>query len=138
MKADEIEPKAGPTRHIVDPPSNNNNNNSGDDNSNASQVSLVCCQTTAGPLSIAVHPSWAPLGAQRFLAMVRDDYFSSQVPFMRCLTKMLCQFGIAGDPKVNVKYKRKNMQDDPQWLPEGKVNRKNKLNVKRFSKGYLA
>ena len=43
-------------KHIVSPPQGN--------------VTLVCCNTTAGVLNIEVHPTWAPLGAQRFLEMV--------------------------------------------------------------------
>ena len=43
-------------KHIVSPPQGN--------------VTLVCCNTTAGVLNIEVHPAWAPLGAQRFLEMV--------------------------------------------------------------------
>ncbi len=33
-------------------------------------VTLVCCNTTKGPLNIEVHPHWAPNGAKRFLDMV--------------------------------------------------------------------
>jgi hypothetical protein len=43
--------------HIVPPP--------------AGPVTLVCCNTTKGPLNIEVHPTWAPNGARRFLEMVR-------------------------------------------------------------------
>lgn len=43
-------------RHIVPPP--------------AGPVTLVCCNTTKGPLNIEVHPTWAPNGAERFLHMV--------------------------------------------------------------------
>jgi hypothetical protein len=42
--------------HIVPPP--------------AGPVTLVCCNTTKGPLNIEVHPTWAPNGARRFLEMV--------------------------------------------------------------------
>lgn len=46
-------------RHIVAPP--------------AGEVTLVCCNTTKGPLNIEVHPTWAPRGAERFLLMVSLD-----------------------------------------------------------------
>ena len=55
------------------------------------RVTLVCCNTTAGPLSIAVHDNWAPLGAARFLEMVRNEYFSSKVALMRCVHNFICQ-----------------------------------------------
>jgi cyclophilin family peptidyl-prolyl cis-trans isomerase len=37
---------------------------------------LVCCETTAGSISIAVRSGWAPHGSRRFLDMVRSGYFS--------------------------------------------------------------
>jgi hypothetical protein len=43
-------------KHIVPPP--------------AGAVTLVCCNTTKGALNIEVHPTWAPIGAERFLHMV--------------------------------------------------------------------
>jgi len=110
-------------RHMIDPPKDG-------------KISLVCCETTAGYLSIAVHHNWAPLGAQRFIEMVRNSYFSTKVALMRCVQNFICQFGIAGDPSVNKHYR--NFQDDPNWLPEGPKHRKNEVGVKRFAKGYFA
>ena len=73
--------------HIVEPP--------------PGPITLVCCQTTAGPLSIVIHPNWAPLGSSRFLSMVKSWYFSSKVPMFRCVKNFICQFGLAGDPDLN-------------------------------------
>lgn len=100
------------------------------------EINLVCCETTAGPMSIAVHNNWAPLGAARFLDMVKSEYFSSKVALMRCVHNFLCQFGIAGDPKLNKKYRR--IRDDPNWLKEGKDFRVNEFGAKRFARGYFA
>ncbi|KAL7446300.1 hypothetical protein ACHAXM_010380 [Skeletonema potamos] len=83
-------------------------------------------------------PSWAPLGAERFLQMVETKYFSSKVALMRCVKGFLCQFGIAGIPEYNKPYAKHCLQDDKNWLPEGPAHRTNELGVKRFSKGYLA
>ena len=77
LSADELQPKAGP-RHMVNPPS-------------GGTLSLVCCNTTAGPLSIVAHHQWAPLGVQRFLEMVTTGYFDKGVPLMRCVHNFLCQ-----------------------------------------------
>ena len=55
------------------------------------KVTLVCCESTAGPLSIAVHENWAPLGAQNFLNMVTSNYFSSKIAMFRCIQNWLCQ-----------------------------------------------
>ena len=118
-------------------------------------------------LQILVHPSWAPLGAERFLQMVNSNYFSSKVvsravslwcnfteatlisfqlalstpkALMRCVKNFLCQFGIAGIPSYNQPYNGRGhlLMDDKNWLPEGPTHRINELGVKRFGKGYLA
>eukprot|EP00566_Odontella_aurita_P027726 CAMPEP_0113585302 /NCGR_PEP_ID=MMETSP0015_2-20120614/33613_1 /TAXON_ID=2838 /ORGANISM="Odontella" /LENGTH=164 /DNA_ID=CAMNT_0000490507 /DNA_START=248 /DNA_END=739 /DNA_ORIENTATION=- /assembly_acc=CAM_ASM_000160 len=62
-----------PRRHPVPPPSNA-----------GGTTALVCCRTTAGPLTAAVHSSWAPHGARRFLDMVKSGYFDGAAPFHRC------------------------------------------------------
>ena len=58
-------------------------------------IVLVCCATTKGPLSIAVHSSWAPRGAARFVAMVKSGYFSSRVPLFRCVKNFICQVSVS-------------------------------------------
>ena len=65
--------------HIVPPPLGN--------------VTLVCCSTTQGALAIAVHVSWAPRGAARFLDMVASNFFGSRVALFRSLKNFLVQFG---------------------------------------------
>lgn len=101
-------------------------------------ITLVCCNTTKGPLSIEVHLAWAPLGAERFLYMVKDQFFSTNVPLFRALKGFLVQFGISGDPKVHKKYmKLGHLKDDPQWLPPGPPGRE--INgVTRYQKGYMS
>jgi hypothetical protein len=69
--------------------------------------------------------------------MVTSQYFDSTVPMMRCIKDFLCQFGINSDPTVTKKFKG-NIEDDPNWLPEGPKYRENSDGVKRFAKGYLA
>lgn len=113
-------------RHMVQPPSDSDG-----------KITLVCCETTAGSLSIAVHSNWAQLGSDRFLNMVESNYFSSKVPLMRCIHNFICQFGIAGDPIINKKFKT-SIEDDRNWLPEGPDYRENSSGIKRFSKGYMA
>lgn len=65
-------------RHMVEPPSG--------------PVNIVCCNTTKGVLNIEVHPSWAPLGAQRFMMMVEDGFFNTNVALFRALKGFLVQF----------------------------------------------
>jgi cyclophilin family peptidyl-prolyl cis-trans isomerase len=120
-------PKKSITRHMVSPPMDGN-------------VTLVCCQTTAGPWNIMVHTNWAPIGAQRFLDMVRNKYFDTMVPLMRCIQNFICQFGLNGVPTAMKPYIGKNtLLDDPNWLPEGPNHRMDPITkVKRFNRGYLA
>jgi peptidyl-prolyl cis-trans isomerase A (cyclophilin A) len=110
-------------RHMVNPPADG-------------KITLVCCETTVGPLSVAVHQNWAPLGAGRFLDMVKDEYFSSKVAMMRCVKNFICQFGIAGKPSLNKKYK--SFKDDINWMPSGPKHMTNEFGAKRFARGYFA
>ena len=106
-------------------------------------MTLVCCETTKGILNIAVHPSWAPIGAKNFLNMVESKFFSSKVGLFRALQGFLVQFGLAGDPHVQTDFESKmiggrgGLIDDPPWLPLGPPGRE--INgIKRFPKGLFA
>ena len=117
------------SQHIVRPP--------------AGPVTLVCCQTTKGPLSIAVHKSWAPIGADNFLSMVSSRFFHSKVGLFRALKGFLVQFGLAGDPAVQKSFEKLqgggkggNLLDDPPWLPLGPPGRE-VAGISRYQKGYL-
>ena len=90
LTENELHPKAG-DRHMVTPPE-------------GGKYSLVCCETTKGNLAIVAHHNWAPLGAARFITMVKDKYFDSTVPMMRCIKDWLCQFGLNSDKKMTQKY----------------------------------
>ena len=117
-------------KHIVAPP--------------IGPVDLICCVTSQGVWNIAVHKTWAPIGAENFLKMVTTGFFSSKVPLFRSLKNFLIQFGLAGDPAVQTNFeqnmlkgKHGNLPDDPPWLPLGPTGREIN-NVQRFQKGYLA
>eukprot|EP00980_Cylindrotheca_fusiformis_P015616 scaffold4481_cov121-Cylindrotheca_fusiformis.AAC.12 len=127
LSEDEMQPVAD-QRHMVTPPM-------------GGKLSLVCCETTVGPLSIVAHEKWAPIGAKFFLEMVTTGYFNAGigVPLMRCVKNFLCQFGLSSDPTAKEKLKTKgSLPDDPNWLPEGPEHRTNGKGVKRFARGYLA
>jgi cyclophilin family peptidyl-prolyl cis-trans isomerase len=119
----ELHPVSG-ERHMIQPPV-------------GGKISLVCCATTVGPLTIVAHHQWAPLGAKRFMEMVTTGYFQSGVPLMRCIQNSLCQFGLNSDP-TKLKDFGDTIDDDPNWLPEGPDFRENEQGVKRFAAGYLA
>ena len=116
-------PKASAARHTVDPPVD-------------TKISLVCCKTSQGPWSIAVHHAWAPIGAKQFMDMVLANHFSTpKVPLMRCIHNFLCQFGLNG---ASGKRFGKTIPDDPQWLPAGPDHRVNAQDVRRFQRGYMS
>jgi hypothetical protein len=64
----------------------------------------VRCFTTEGYFTVRVNPSWAPLGAARFLEMVDDEFFSDRVPGYRTVAGFLMQFGIPPTPDAIEKW----------------------------------
>lgn len=97
----ELHPRAGPTRHIVTPPADQLpiklvtcTTTVGYLHVSVILLCSCCCSSAKSKLlthsdaslcspstnqQILVHPSWAPLGAERFLEMVTSKYFSSKV-----------------------------------------------------------
>eukprot|EP00429_Kryptoperidinium_foliaceum_P063489 CAMPEP_0176059782 /NCGR_PEP_ID=MMETSP0120_2-20121206/29793_1 /TAXON_ID=160619 /ORGANISM="Kryptoperidinium foliaceum, Strain CCMP 1326" /LENGTH=264 /DNA_ID=CAMNT_0017393319 /DNA_START=57 /DNA_END=851 /DNA_ORIENTATION=+ len=53
----------------------------------------VRLDTTKGPIFISVVPSWAPIGAQRFLQLIDDGYFAD-IAIYRAIDRGLIQFGV--------------------------------------------
>jgi len=73
-------------------------------------VVSVRLATTKGTILLKLVPSWAPLGAERFLQLVDDGYYS-EIAIYRAVPKFLVQFGIVKDKARTGKYKK--IQDDP-------------------------
>ena len=71
----------------------------------------VRLDTSKGPIMIAVHSDWAPIGAQRFYELVRSHYYDG-ARFFRIRAGTWAQFGIAGDPNVARKWRQKTIRDD--------------------------
>jgi peptidyl-prolyl cis-trans isomerase A (cyclophilin A) len=71
----------------------------------------VQLRTTNGPINIKVVPKWAPMGAQRFLEMVRDGFYND-IAVYRGIPNGLIQFGALqqGDPRSS-QYEK--LPDDP-------------------------
>ena len=78
----------------------------------APAVSLVRLETTKGLVVIEVIRAWAPLGADRFVNLVRHGYYNDARIF-RVRPKTWVQFGIAGDPKVAQAWRPMTFPDDP-------------------------
>jgi peptidyl-prolyl cis-trans isomerase A (cyclophilin A) len=137
LSLDELHPVAG-IRHMITPPrddyGNSDSKTGGGGKDDSPKLSLVCCTTTKGPISILVHYHWAPLGVTRFLEMVQAGYFSTRVALFRCTDA--CQFGLAGN-KTWTKHFSAPLLDDPPWLPPGPDHRQNGNGVKRYPEGFL-
>ncbi|GAB5365329.1 hypothetical protein AAMO2058_001048400 [Amorphochlora amoebiformis] len=69
-------------------------------------------EKTSADVHIEVYPKWAPIGAKRFLDLVKDKFFVD-CRFHRVIPEFMCQFGIAGDPKHYKKWAQIKLKDDP-------------------------
>lgn len=78
--------------------------------------------TTKGTMIVRVRRNWAPIGADRFYALVRNHYFDS-VAFHRTIRNFVAQFGIHGDTAVSRAWRGKSILDDPVKM----VNQKGTL-----------
>ena len=78
----------------------------------APAVSMVRLETTKGPLVIEVIRAWAPLGADRFVNLVKHGFFDDARIF-RIRANTWAQFGIPGDPKVAQAWRPMTLADDP-------------------------
>lgn len=74
-------------------------------------TAVVNCDTTKGPIKIEVYESWAPLGAKRFLELVRDGFYTD-IALYRCVKGFLTQFGISDNPSMK-HWHREQIVDDP-------------------------
>jgi peptidyl-prolyl cis-trans isomerase A (cyclophilin A) len=75
-------------------------------------VVQVKFETTNGDFVVEVHPEWAPLGAERFLDLVRNGFYDG-CKFFRVVPGFVVQFGINGDPEVQAKWRDAQFADEP-------------------------
>ena len=78
----------------------------------APEQSRIRLETTKGPVVIEVIRAWAPLGADRFVNLVRHGYYDDAAVF-RIRPQTWAQFGIAGDPAVARAWRQATFPDDP-------------------------
>jgi peptidyl-prolyl cis-trans isomerase A (cyclophilin A) len=84
-------------------------------------------ETSAGDFVIEVHRPWAPLGADRFYNLVTNGFYDDTRVY-RVLDGFMAQFGMNGDPRVNMAWKNAIIVDDP-------VTQSNRRGRVAFAKG---
>src|SRR6185369_5703580 len=78
----------------------------------APERSVVTFDTSKGNIVIEVFRDWAPLGAARFVNLVRYGYFDD-CRFFRVTAGRWVQFGINGDPAIATAWRNRTLTDDP-------------------------
>ncbi len=68
-------------------------------------------ETTAGDFIVDVTRSWAPRGADRFYNLVKNGYYDG-VYFYRVMSGFMAQFGMHGEPQVQVRWSQATIVDD--------------------------
>eukprot|EP00568_Trieres_chinensis_P009517 CAMPEP_0183302200 /NCGR_PEP_ID=MMETSP0160_2-20130417/8074_1 /TAXON_ID=2839 ORGANISM="Odontella Sinensis, Strain Grunow 1884" /NCGR_SAMPLE_ID=MMETSP0160_2 /ASSEMBLY_ACC=CAM_ASM_000250 /LENGTH=157 /DNA_ID=CAMNT_0025464939 /DNA_START=7 /DNA_END=477 /DNA_ORIENTATION=+ len=77
------------------------------------QFDVQIASGKTGAFVLEVHPDWAPLGASRFLDLVREgDAFWKGVRFFRVIEGFMAQFGIPGKPDVAASWRERTIADD--------------------------
>jgi cyclophilin family peptidyl-prolyl cis-trans isomerase len=87
-----------------------------------SQWPIVHCETTKGDATLRVRPDWSPLGAARFLDLVRAGYFSNnlfyRVPPIRA--NPIFQFGLQPNKELSQRPDlTSKIKDDPPVRCDG-------------------
>lgn len=72
----------------------------------------VRLETSAGPVVIQVTRDWAPHGADRFYNLVRNGFYDEQ-RFFRVVPDFVVQWGLSGNPKLNMAWRQAHILDDP-------------------------
>ena len=80
---------------------------------------LVALATSRGRVALVVHRSWAPRGADRFYALVRNGFFDG-ARFFRVVRGFVVQFGLPADPQLGRAWSSQPIQDDPVRHPNGR------------------
>jgi peptidyl-prolyl cis-trans isomerase A (cyclophilin A) len=78
----------------------------------APERSIVRLETNRGNIDIEVTRAWAPIGADRFINLVRAGYYDGN-RFFRVAPGRWVQFGINGDPAVATVWRTRTLRDDP-------------------------
>jgi peptidyl-prolyl cis-trans isomerase A (cyclophilin A) len=72
----------------------------------------VTFETSKGRFVVAVNKAWAPLGADRFYALVKSGFYDEN-RFFRVIPGFVAQFGLNNKPSVNEQWDEKRLTDEP-------------------------
>src|SRR5678816_1700943 len=78
----------------------------------APEQCVVRLETNKGNVDIEVTRAWAPIGADRFVNLVRHGYYNDN-RFFRVAPGRWVQFGINGDPAISKAWRTQTLKDDP-------------------------
>lgn len=77
----------------------------------APDVYRVVFVTSQGPVTVEVHRSWAPRGADRLYNLARHGFFEGG-RFFRVVEGFVAQFGLSGRPEVDRAWRAHPIPDD--------------------------
>lgn len=77
----------------------------------APDVFRVVFVTSEGPVTVEVHRSWAPRGADRLYNLARHGFFEGG-RFFRVVEGFVAQFGLSGRPEVDSVWRGHPIRDD--------------------------
>lgn len=69
--------------------------------------------STKGDFVIEVTRKWAPLAADRFYALLKDDYYSG-CPVYRVQPGFVVQWGISNSTRKSAKWNQEYLEDEPR------------------------
>ena len=78
----------------------------------APEAFKVRFETTAGDFVVDVTRTWSPNGADRLYNLVKNGYYDG-VYFYRVVSGFMVQFGMHGEPQVQIRWSRAGITDDP-------------------------
>lgn len=74
-------------------------------------VFQVRFETSKGDFVVQAHRAWAPRGVDRFHQLVNSGFFDN-TRFFRVVSGFMVQFGVHGDPAVNMAWEKLAIPDD--------------------------